>query len=176
MVIPRDGVWTASGRIGRVLACAPALVMPLADALAGPSPPAYRDDRSTPQAVVTSLYNAVERGEYLRAWSYFRDEPGRPDFDSFAKGYEGTRHVRVRLGKAASEGAAGSIYYSLSAVVEATSAKGSVQVFSGCYRLRLVQPAAQATPPFQPMGIVKGSLAKTTASFSKAQGSCADAP
>ncbi|MBS9722290.1 hypothetical protein JYU29_16465 [Tianweitania sp. BSSL-BM11] len=134
--------------------------------------PAYRDDRSTAQTVVESLYNAVERQEYLRAWSYFRDEPGRPSFEAFAAGYENTAHIRLRLGESSDEGAAGSIYTTLPAVIEATDKSGTKAVFAGCYLLRLVQPAMQATPPFIPLGIVKGELKPTQASFPEAQGSC----
>lgn len=139
-------------------------------------PPDYRDDRSTPEAVLESLYNAIDRQEYLRAWSYFRDEPGRPDFESFAKGYADTAHVRLRLGAGTSDGAAGSIYTTVPAVVEAVSAGGGRKVFAGCYELRLVQPAAQATPPFQPLGIVKGVLKPSDAGFEQAEGSCAGLP
>ncbi|MBE7184417.1 MAG: hypothetical protein INR68_08440 [Methylobacterium mesophilicum] len=137
------------------------------------TPPDYKDDRSTAQTVVQSLYNAIERKELLRAWSYFRDEPDRPSFETFAKGYETTEHVRVKVGEGMSDGAAGSIYYTVPTVVEAVG-KGGTQVFRGCYELRLVQPAAQLEPPFQPLGIVKGTLEKTEASFDEAKGRCAD--
>lgn len=137
------------------------------------TPPDYKDDRSTAETVVQSLYNAIERKEYLRGWSYFRDEPDRPTFESFAKGYETTEHVRVKVGEAVSDGAAGSIYYAVPTVVEAVGKDGR-QVFRGCYELRLVQPAAQLEPPFQPLGIVKGTLEKTDASFDEAEGRCAN--
>ncbi|WP_312797462.1 hypothetical protein [Tianweitania sp.] len=136
------------------------------------TPPDYRDDRSTAESVVQSLYNAIERQEYLRAWSYFREEPSRPSYQAFVAGYETTAHVRLRLGKGTSEGAAGSIYTTLPAVVEATDKSGGKAVFAGCYLLRLVQPAMQDTPPFIPLGIVKGELKPTKASFAEAEGSC----
>ena len=133
--------------------------------------PDYRDDRSTPNAVIESLYNAVNRREFVRAWSYFRDEPDRPDFETFAKGYQDTSRVRLKLGAAEAEGAAGSTYYRLPVVVEATRG-GTATVFSGCYELRLVQPATQAEPPFQPMGIVRGNLRQSKATFEEGQGDC----
>ncbi len=168
-----------SDLLGRVLgvgrAACLALVMASSSAILGVaqenSLPDYRDDRSTPEAVLKSLYNAVERQEYLRAWSYFADEPDRPDFSTFAKGYEGTEHVRLKLGAAVEEGAAGSLYYSVPAVVEAKGSAG-MQVFAGCYQLRLIQPAVQEEPPFRPMSIIKGALEKSDASFDKAEGSC----
>jgi hypothetical protein len=148
--------------LGLLGAASPAAAQPLPD---------YRDDRSTPEAVIESLYNALNRREFLRAWSYFREEPDRPDFESFAKGYADTSRVRLKLGAALSEGAAGSTYYRVPAVVEATRG-GTVAVFSGCYELRLIQPGAQGEPPFQPMGIVRGNLRQSKAGFEEGQGDC----
>ncbi|RIY02869.1 hypothetical protein D3218_05580 [Aureimonas flava] len=135
--------------------------------------PAYRDDRSTPEAVVESLYNAVERREWARAYSYFRDEADRP-FAEFAAGYADTRHVRLKLGTATSEGAAGSLYFRLPAVVEAETAAGT-RVFAGCYTLRLAQPAAQIEPPFRPMGIAAATLRQVPDGFEAARGRCDEA-
>ena len=148
---------------------ASALAVLLARAAGGPAP--GRDDRSTAVSVIESLYNAINRREYLRAWSYFRDEPDRPDFESFAKGYADTSRVRVKLGATETEGAAGSTYYRVPAVVEATRG-GTATVFSGCYELRLVQPAVQAEPPFQPLGVVRGNLRQSKATFEEGQGDC----
>jgi len=38
-------------------------------------------------------------------------------------------------------------------VVTSSNADGSTTIFSGCYTLHLASPNAQATPPFQPLGI-----------------------
>ncbi|WP_062209586.1 hypothetical protein [Aureimonas sp. AU12] len=135
------------------------------------APPDYRDDRSSAETVIESLYNAVERREYLRAWSYFRDEPDRPTFEAFAAGYADTRHVRLKLGRATGEGAAGSTFYSVPAAIEAETDRGR-QVYVGCYELRLVQPGVQITPPFRPLGIVKAKLEPSAASFADAAGTC----
>ena len=45
--------------------------------------PAYLDDRSTPEAVISSFYNAIDRQEYARAWSYYEDGQGVPAFDVY---------------------------------------------------------------------------------------------
>jgi hypothetical protein len=37
--------------------------------------------------------------------------------------------------------------------VTASNADGSTTIFAGCYTLHLGSPNAQATPPFQPLGI-----------------------
>ncbi len=139
------------------------------------APPAqadYTDDRSTPVSLITSLYNAIDRHEYLRAWSYFAEESGRPEFETFQKGYETTGGVRLKLGEPVSDGAAGSIYTSVPTVIEATGTDGSVRVFSGCYVTRFVQPANQATPPFVPLQISKATLRPARTKFDETSGDC----
>lgn len=139
------------------------------------TPPVYLDDRSSPQSVVESLYNAINRGEFLRAWSYFSTayqggDVGalQADYEAFADGYAQTDSVTLMTGPETSEGAAGSTYTTVPVAIEATNDDGSVQVFSGCYTLRLVQPAVQATPPFQPITIEEGELAPAEGSLDAA--------
>ncbi|MEX6508311.1 hypothetical protein [Jiella sp. M17.18] len=159
----------------RILAGLSAATVLAAAAPASAAGPAkYLDNRSTAVTLVRSLYNAVNRHEYLRAWSYFADSAGQGSFDSFAKGYENTKKVRVKFGKPMDDGAAGSIYTNLPVVVEATTTDGKKTVFSGCYETRLVQPAVQATPPFKPLQIVKAKLQPATGAFKATEGSCPD--
>lgn len=119
----------------------------------------YLDDRSSAADVVRSLYNAIGRGEYLRAWSYF-DEGGRPDYEKFAEGYAGTAKVRLLVGAESAEGAAGTVYWTVPVAIEAVRDDGTTAVFAGCYQLSQPNPASQATPPFQPIGIREGTLRK----------------
>ena len=139
-----------------------------ATALAQEAP--YLDDRSTPEAVVSSFYNAISRHEYARAWSYYQDGQGLPPFDAFAAGYADTASVIVTFGQPAQEGAAGSTYWTLPVRLDATGANGVHSYFAGCYTLRLVNPANQAEPPFRPLHIVEGHLKAATAKdFAPAQ-------
>lgn len=135
---------------------------PGADDLEDPVPDnPYYDDRSTAAAVIESLHNAISRSEYLRAWSYFEHEDGmdqQADFEAFAAGYESTESVQLIVGPEVSEGAAGTIYYTIPAAIEATMTDGTTERFAGCYTLRLAQPGVQATPPFKPMAITEGEL------------------
>jgi hypothetical protein len=121
----------------------------------------YLDDRSTPEAVVSSYYNAINRSEYARAYSYF--DPGTaPGYDPWEMGYSDTGHVEVSFGQSAQEGAAGSTYWTLPVKLDVTSTEGQHAFFAGCYTLRLAQPAIQS-PPFQPLHIVEGNLKKVDA-------------
>lgn len=149
----------------------------LALCLALAAPPAlaqndqYIDDRSSPERVVTSLYNAIARHEYLRGWSYFKPDTA-PPLDQFIAGYAETDTVALRIGEVQTEGAAGSIHASVPVALKATATDGSETVFAGCYRLTQVQPAAQEEPPFRPIQIDEGSLEETDQPFDSAMGSC----
>lgn len=120
--------------------------------------PQYLDDRSTPEAVISSFYNAISRQEYARAWWYYEDGQGVPAFDAFVKGYGSTASVNVSFGQSAQEGAAGSTYWTLPVSLDAVDTHGNHSYFSGCYTLRLANPAIQAAPPFRPLHIVEGHL------------------
>ena len=141
--------------------------------IAAAQEPAYRDDRSTPTAVIESFYNAIDRHEYLRAWSYFGgDSVG--DYQTFKAGYAKTQRVMVRVSAPSGEGAAGTIYTHLPTVIAATREDGTVAVFAGCYVVAAVNAVIQDTPPFVPMRIVERTLTPTDASFDTATGTCAD--
>ena len=120
----------------------------------------YVDDRSTPEAVIQSFYNAIDMQEYARAWSYYEDGEGVPKFDDFVQGYSTTKSVTLNYGDPQGEGAAGSTYYYLPVSLDAVSTSGKHSYFAGCYTLRLANPQIQAEPPFEPMHIVSGKLKK----------------
>lgn len=136
----------------------------------------YVDDRSDAAAVIRSLYSAINRHEFARAWGYYGDTKPAKDFDTFVKGYDGTGKVDVETGAISDEGAAGSIYYSVPVAIRATDKDGNDAVFAGCYTLRQVSAQIQA-PPFRPIFIDKGALKPSKADFEEAlPASCGDGP
>ena len=137
----------------------------------------YVDDRTDATAVINSLYSAINRHEYARAWSYFGEAKPARDFAAFVKGYEDTATVEVQTGGVASEGAAGSIYYTVPVAIRATGKDGQAHVFAGCYTLRQVNAQVQAEPPFDPIHIDKGALKPSDKDFDSAlPESCGDGP
>jgi hypothetical protein len=120
----------------------------------------YIDNRSSAADLVSSLYNAINRREYARAWSYFSEPPAK-SFEDFAKGFDGTQSVRLEIGAIAAEGAAGSSYYTVPVAIRSTETNGEERVFAGCYTLRQVSATIQ-DPPFQPLVIEKGKLKVST--------------
>jgi hypothetical protein len=148
----------------------------LASAPAFSAEPPYLDDRSSAEAVMKSLYNAINRHEYARAWDYFGEAKPAKDFDAFVKGFEDTDRVEVETGGEASEGAAGSIYFTVPVAIRAIGTDGTEKVFAGCYTLRQVNGQIQS-PPFNPIHIEKGDLKPSDAAFEAAvPASCGDGP
>lgn len=136
----------------------------------GGSQPLYLDDRSSPQGVLLSFYNAIERREYARAYSYWEPDAAKrelPPFAQWAQGYANTTAVILTPGQAGNDPGAGQSNYSVPVVLEALQGSGPKQIFGGCYRLHLASPAAQATPPFRPIGIV-GATVQTAGSEQEA--------
>ncbi|MBN9045881.1 MAG: hypothetical protein J0H18_09455 [Rhizobiales bacterium] len=128
----------------------------------GVNVPPYRDDRSTPQALVESYYNAINRKEYARAYDYYSADGREKDFKTFVKGYAKTKSVRVALRpNVQPDPGAGQIYWSQPLAIESESTDGKKEVFTGCYTIHLANPAIQEEPPFKPMEIMSGSLTKS---------------
>lgn len=126
----------------------------------------YQDDRSSAPALIQSFYNAINRGEYLRAWSYYGansyaaedDATAGADYETFKQGYAETDTVTLLTGEATEEGAAGSTYFYLPVAIDALDKSGKRAQFAGCYTLRLAQPAIQDAPPFHALHIESGEL------------------
>jgi hypothetical protein len=147
--------------------CVPGAAFLLLAAVAAAEPPAYRDDRSDPAALVGSYYNAIARREYARAWSYFGDAKPVADYAAFTAGYADTAAVEVLTGAVVSEGAAGSIFATVPVALAATGADGAVRVFAGCYVTRQIQPSIQE-PPFRPLFIERARLRPATGALAEA--------
>jgi hypothetical protein len=146
------------------------------DASDGVTVPDYRDDRSTPQALMESYYNAINRKEYARAYSYYSEEGREPDFKVFVKGYEKTKSVKVAVRKTDPDPGAGQIYWSLPIAIESESDDGKKEVYTGCYTIRLTNPGMQEEPPYKPMQIMTGSLTKSPLEIEKSVPESCEAP
>ncbi|MBX3577105.1 MAG: DUF1176 domain-containing protein [Rhizobiaceae bacterium] len=151
-----------------------ALVLAASGAFA--ADPAYLDDRSTADSLVRSLYNAVTRKEYARAWAYFGDAKPSADFDAFREGYADTDEVEVVTGDVSEEGAAGSVFYQVPVAIRAVAGDGSESVFAGCYTARLANPQLQE-PPFTSLQLEKGNLKLANGALEQAlPAGCGDGP
>lgn len=101
-----------------------------------PAPVNRYDDRTSPVRLLASYYNAINRGEYTRAWEYW-EAPPDPSFDEFAAGWAETESVMLVVRPPArAEGAAGSTYVAVPALLSAVQAGGGRRNFMGCFVAR----------------------------------------
>lgn len=116
----------------------------------------YLDNRSGGVEVVSSLLNALNRKEYVRAYSYWQDTTAVGSYDSYAAGFKDTDTVTAVFGTVSSDAGAGQFYYSVPLGMVVKTTTNTTQTFVGCYTLHLANPGMQGTLPFQPLGITKG--------------------
>jgi hypothetical protein len=122
----------------------------------------YMDDRSDGLALIQSYYNALNRKEYSRAWSYYGEEKPAPDFAAFEDESSMIDMVDLVVGDIVTEGAAGSIFYQIPVAIRVTKQDSSETVMAGCFVARLANPQIQGDP-FTPLHIVSDTLADAAA-------------
>jgi hypothetical protein len=103
----------------------------------------FYEDRTDPVAAILSFYNAINRKEYERAYSYFQGSPKpnsslAPPYDQWVKGYVDTASVTVAVGKVVQDAGAGNIYASFPVVIVAKQSDDTLRVFAGCYTMHRV--------------------------------------
>ncbi|MCV6586397.1 MAG: hypothetical protein OIF47_12740 [Marinibacterium sp.] len=118
----------------------------------------YLDDRSTPQTLVQSYYDAINKQQYARAYGYFTPDAAPADFASWSAGYAKTKSVSVQFGPTQPDPGAGQIFWALPVAISALGTDGQTSVFAGCYTIHLTNPGMQMDPPFQPMSIQSAHL------------------
>ncbi|MFN4271522.1 MAG: DUF1176 domain-containing protein [Aliihoeflea sp.] len=133
----------------------------------------FRDDRSSPQALVQSLYNAIERGEYERALSYFAERPVETA-EEFAATFEDMDRISVVTGLSRQEGEGAERVHEVPLAVEIQGENWESRVLAGCYTVR-AQFSADGS--FQPYLIAGGALEATDAPLEEALPTrCGDGP
>ena len=100
----------------------------------GPKEPA-EDDRSDPIATLSSYYNAINSRDFRRAYRYWESPPS--SYEQFERGFADTDRVRLLIEPSPRmEGAAGSSFADIPAIIISTTRTGGERVFAGCYTLR----------------------------------------
>ena len=134
-----------------------------------PNPPNYIDDRSTPSQIIVSLYNAINRQEYARAYDYWiNPSTSLGNFSTYANGYHDTASVDLAFGQITGDAGAGQMYFTVPVVLKTTSHSGVRANFAACYVVHESQPANFGAPPFEPMGIDRGQASPSSLSASNA--------
>jgi len=100
----------------------------------GTQEPAY-ENQNSPVELLASYYNAINRGEYQRAYSYWQVPPN--PYDEFVSGFSDTIHVQLIVQPPTRiEGAAGSLYAAIPTVLIADHVDGSQHTYAGCFVTR----------------------------------------
>ncbi|KRD72894.1 MULTISPECIES: hypothetical protein [Sinorhizobium/Ensifer group] len=136
---------------------------------------AYVDDRSDGAALVRSLYNAINRKEYARAYGYFGESKPVGGYKSFTRGYDRTVSVEVKIGKVKTEAGAGSIYSAVPVAVKSIEKRARVRFFAGCYVTRIINPSLQV-PPFTPYQVEAARLKEVKGPLEQALPTVCNAP
>jgi hypothetical protein len=111
----------------------------------------FFENRTDAVSALKSYYNAINRKEYQRAYSYFDGAPNpapslAPSYDPFVAGYATTVSVTLAYGKEMIGAAAGSIYDTMPVFITARHTDGSTHAFSGCYTLRRTNDGVSPNP------------------------------
>ncbi len=122
-------------------------------------PDQYIDNRTGPGELLRSLFNAINRKEFVRAYSYWQSNAqGLPSLDDFTQGYSTTQAVTITLGVVTPDAGAGQFRYTVPTTLKTMLNDGTQQIFVGCYVLHLSSPDAQTTLPFQPLAIESANV------------------
>jgi hypothetical protein len=129
-------------------------------------PANYYDNRTTPITLMTSFVNALNRHEYLRAYSYWEitatTKPDQlQDFPTFEQGYQQTQRVILQIGTVTGDPGAGNIYYAVPVIFQSQLTSGTTQTFVGCYVLHGINdPSVVDFVPYPPMSIQSANVAQ----------------
>ncbi len=153
--------------VGFVTALVGSLALSPVGAWAEPTP-TYLDNRSTPQSLVASYYNAINQKQYARAYGYFSHGVGPKAFQPWAAGYETTQHVAVKMGETYPDPGAGQVHWALPVALSVVATDGQRTVYAGCYHLSMTSASMQIEPPFVPLSIQSATLQKSSLAFAEA--------
>ncbi len=88
-----------------------------------------------PVAALAAYYAAINAHDYKKAYGYW--ESPSSSFERFARGFADTERTRLFVEpEPAVEGAAGSLFAEIPAIVIAQTRKGGERFFAGCYVMR----------------------------------------
>ncbi len=136
---------------------------PNSAAVVSPPSSTYLDDRSSPIGLMNSFFNALNRREYLRAYSYWRNPADSlGDFNAYMAGYETTDQVSITFGQIGGDAGAGQMFYNVPLLMDVLNTDGSTTQFVACYVLHLANPSVQGEPPFTPLAIQRGGAQMLT--------------
>jgi hypothetical protein len=102
----------------------------------GPTLETSYDNMTSPVHLLASYYNAINLGEYTRAWGYWENPPN-PTYEAFVDGFSDTEAVMLVVRPPLRyEGAVGNVYTSIPVLLSAEHTDGSQHNYMGCFVVR----------------------------------------
>src|SRR5205085_8770763 len=98
--------------------------------------PNYFDNRSNAVVALQSYFNAINRREYARAYSYWESASAAGPFAQFQAGYADTQSVLLTTGTVTGDAGAGQRYYTVPVVLQ-VGTTGGPRTYAGCYVLHI---------------------------------------
>lgn len=141
-------------------------------AFAENQPKLYIDNRSDAAELVRSFYNAIDRQEFARAWSYFGEKKPTKELAEFATAYDGASRVELMVGNVTTKEGIERADYLVPASVTIKRADGSEKMLSGCIAASLSKPKPDTG--FAPMQIEQVDLRSTEDSSSQTLPNCGE--
>lgn len=91
--------------------------------------------RTDPVATLAGYFSAINARDYRKAYGFWESPPS--SFEKFVAGFAGTDKALLMVEPPArTEGAAGSLYVRIPAIIVFTTRGGNERVFAGCYEMR----------------------------------------
>jgi hypothetical protein len=111
----------------------------------------FYENRDTGIKTLKSYYNAINRKEYDRAYSYFEGAPNpdpsvAPPYQQFVAGYSDTTSVALAVGTETVDAGAGNLFSTVPVVLIAKHTDSSTATFSGCYILHRLNVGISGDP------------------------------
>lgn len=91
----------------------------------------YFDNRSSAEGVIFSAYNAINRREFSRAYSYFAKPPAA-SAAAYARGFDGTAMVQIATGRSRQDDGAVSLSRTVPVAIRSVARDGSESFYAGC--------------------------------------------
>lgn len=126
----------------------------------------YLDDRSGPTELVSSYYNAINRHEFARAWSYWRQGAAGDPYLEFVGEFADTLNIDAAIGQPVKNPDMDGVLYQVPVATEVSGVDGSVLAYAGCFVLRSKQANMQQIP-FTPLQIEQVYLKPVNETYSQ---------
>ena len=108
-----------------------ALCLPVSAQTPTPQPLAY-DNPNSPVDLLASYYNAINRGEYQRAYNYWENAP-TDSYSSFANGFADTLSAQLIVQPPTFiDAGAGNLHVAIPVVLLAQHTDGTQHMYAGC--------------------------------------------